>query len=71
MRIQELETKKRELKNQYMSSLLSKKQTARELGGISVTTLDRMRREGLISSKKVRGSIMFRIEEVARFIIQG
>ena len=66
----DLEVKKKELKNQYMSSLLTKKQTAEELGGISVTTLDRMRKEGLIASRKVRGSVRFSIEEVARYLVQ-
>jgi len=71
MRIQELETKKRELKNQYMSSLLTKKEVAKELGGVSTSTIDRMRQEGLLQSKSVRGSIMFTVEEVARFLVEG
>ena len=70
MIIKEIEEKKKELKSEYMSSLLTKKQTAEELGGISVTTLDRMRKEGLIVSKKVRGSVRFSIEEVARYLVQ-
>lgn len=71
MLVKEIEAKRRELKTQYMSSFLTKKQTAKELGGISTATLDRMRKEGLISSKKVRGSVRFNIKEVARFITQG
>ena len=71
MILKEMEEKKKELKSQYLSSLLTKKQTAKELGGISTTTLDRMRKEGLIVSKKVRGSVRFRIDEVARFLVQG
>lgn len=71
MIVKEIEEKKRELKNEYMSSLLSKKQVARELGGISTSTIDRMRKEGSLKSKSVRGSVMFQIEEIARFLVQG
>ncbi len=70
MIIKEIEEKRKELKTEYMSSLLTKKQTAKELGGISITTLDRMRKEGLIKSKLVRGSVMFSIREVASFLIE-
>ena len=52
--LQELEAKKKVMRAEYMRSLLNKKETALELGGISVSTLDRMRQDGLIVSRKVR-----------------
>ncbi len=69
--VKEVEAKKKELKEDYMSSLLTKKQTARELGGISTQKLDRMRKNGLIESKRVGGTVMFKIEEIARYLVQG
>lgn len=68
--LQELEAKKKVMRAEYMRSLLNKKETARELGEISIATLDRMRREGLITSKKVRGQIMFSLDEIARFLVE-
>jgi len=48
--------------------LLSKEQTAQEIGAISQTSLDRLRQLGLIKSRKVLGQIRFSVNEVARFI---
>ena len=55
------------LYKKYKKSLLSKKEAAEELS-ISITTLDRLRKQGLIRSKKVGGSILFTITEIATFI---
>jgi len=52
----------------YDTSFLDKKQTAKELGGISLTSLDRMRQVGSISSRKILGQIRFSVTEVARYI---
>ena len=71
MIVKKIEEKRKELKIEYMSSLLSKKQVAKELGGVSTSTIDRMRQEGLLRSKSVRGSIMFTVEEIARFLVEG
>jgi len=55
------------LYKKYKKSLLSKKEAAEELS-ISITTLDRLRKQGLIRSKKIGGSILFTITEIATFI---
>ena len=51
----------------YKKSLLSKKEAAEELN-ISIATLDRLRKQGLIRSKKVGGGIYFTLNELATFI---
>ena len=55
------------LKQKYKKSLLSKKEAADELS-ISTATLDRLRKQGLIRSKKVGGGIYFTLNELATFI---
>ena len=55
------------LRENYNKMLLSKKQTANELS-VSEGTLDRLRQNGEITSKKVLGQIFFSIDEVARFL---
>jgi len=55
------------LRENYKKMLLTKKETALELG-ISEATIDRLRNNGLIKSKKVLGQIMFSIDEIARFV---
>jgi len=55
------------LRENYKKMLLSKKETALELG-TSEATIDRLRKNGLITSKKVLGQIMFSIDEIARFL---
>jgi len=52
----------------YDTSFLDKIQTAKELGRISSTSLDRLRQTGVISSRKILGQIRFSVNEVARFI---
>jgi DNA-binding Xre family transcriptional regulator len=54
------------LRNNYKRMLLTKKETAQELN-ISIQTLDRMRKNGELKSTKVLGSIMFSLNEIARF----
>ncbi len=65
-----IEEKKKELRDVYMSSLLNKRQVARELGGISTETLDRMRKDNSIQGCKHRGQIMFKLEEVSRYLVE-
>lgn len=55
------------LRENHKKMLLTKKETAQELS-ISEATLDRIRSNGDIDSKKVLGQIMFSIDEVARFL---
>ncbi len=55
------------LRNNYKKMLLTKKETAKELG-ISEATIDRLRKNGQITSKKILGQIMFTIDEIARFL---
>ncbi len=55
------------LQQRYKKSLLSKKEAAEELS-ISTATLDRLRKQGLIMSKKVGGGIYFTLKEIAIFI---
>lgn len=55
------------LRENYKKMLLTKKVTANELS-VSEATLDRLRKNGDIESKKVLGQIMFSIDEVARFL---
>jgi len=56
------------LRENYKKMLLTKKQTANEIG-VSEATIDRLRQIGQIKSRKVLGQIMFPIDEVARFIV--
>ena len=55
------------LQQRYKKSLLSKKEAAEELN-IPTATLDRLRKQGLIMSKKVGGGIYFTLKEIAIFI---
>lgn len=58
------------LRDNHKKMLLTKKETARELG-TSEATIDRLRKNGLLTSKKVLGQIMFDIGEIARFLSEG
>jgi len=55
------------LRENYNKMLLTKKETAKEVG-VSEATIDRLRKDGLITSKKVMGQIFFDIGEIARFL---
>ena len=55
------------LQQKYQKLLLSKKETASELN-ISQATLDRLRKNGEIQSKKVGGGIFFTLNEIALFL---
>lgn len=55
------------LQQRYKKSLLSKKEAAEELS-ISTATLDRLRKKGLIRSKRVGGGIYFTLNEIALFL---
>jgi hypothetical protein len=55
------------LQQKYGKSLLKKKETAEELN-ISQATLDRLRKNGDIRSKRILGGIFFSLTEIASFL---
>lgn len=55
------------LRKNYNRVLLTKKETAHELN-ISSATVDRLRKNGELNSRKIGGGIYFTLEEIARFI---
>lgn len=55
------------LRTNYKRSLLSKKETANELN-ISQSTVDRLRKSGAISSRKVGAGVYFTLDEIASFV---
>lgn len=56
-----------QLQQRHKKTLLSKKETAKELN-ISEATLDRIRKSGNIRAKKVGGGIFFTINEISLFV---
>ena len=58
------------LRDNYNKMLLTKKEIASELN-VSEATIDRLRQQGQLSSKKVLGQIMFSLDEVARFLYEA
>ena len=58
------------LRENYKKMLLTKKEISNELN-VSEATIDRLRQNGQISSKKVLGQIMFSIDEIARFLYEA
>jgi len=58
------------LRENYNKMLLTKKETAHELS-VSEATLDRLRKNGEIDSKKILGQVMFSIDEIARFLYEA
>lgn len=67
----ELEAKIKMIRAESGKSLFTKRETAHELGGISISSLDRIRKAGSIKSRRVGGKIMFSIEEISRFLVEG
>ncbi len=55
------------LQRKYKKSLLKKKEVAEELN-ISQATLDRLRKNGDIKSKRVGGGIFFTLSELSLFL---
>ncbi|MDN5053953.1 hypothetical protein [Aliarcobacter butzleri] len=62
-----MEQLKIEIKQRYKKLLLNKKETSKELG-ISISTLDRLRRTGYLKEKRIGGGIFFTIDEIVNFI---
>jgi len=55
-------------KEKYNRCILNKEETAFELGGISESTIDRLRKTGELKSKKIGGQVFFDIEQVAKYV---
>ena len=55
------------LREYYKRMLLSKAETANELN-VSEATIDRLRKNGELNSKKVLGQVMFSIDEIALYL---
>ena len=58
------------LQDSYKKMLLTKKEAATELN-VSEATIDRLRQNGQLNSKKVLGQVMFSLDEVARFLYEA
>lgn len=62
-----MEQLKTEIKNRHKKLLLNKKEASQELG-ISISTLDRLRKSGYLREKKIGGGIFFTLDEIVNFI---
>lgn len=62
-----MEQLKIEIQNRYKKLLLNKKEASQELG-ISISTLDRLRKSGYLREKRVGGGIFFTLDEIVNFI---
>ncbi|WP_419677729.1 helix-turn-helix domain-containing protein [Aliarcobacter lanthieri] len=62
-----VEQLKIEIQQRYKKLLLNKKEASNELG-ISISTLDRLRRTGYLKEKRVGGQIFFTLDEIVNFI---
>lgn len=62
-----MEQLKTEIKNRHKKLLLNKKEASKELG-ISISTLDRLRKSGYLREKRVGGGIFFTLDEIVNFI---
>jgi len=58
------------LRDNYNKMLLTKKEIASEIN-VSEATIDRLRQQGQLNSKKILGQIMFSLDEVARFLYEA
>ena len=58
------------LRDNYSKMLLTKKEIANELN-VSEATIDRLRHNGQLNSKKVLGQVMFSLDEIARFLYES
>ena len=62
-----IEQLKIEIQQRYKKLLLNKKEASKELG-ISISTLDRLRKSGYLREKRVGGGIFFTLDEIVNFI---
>lgn len=56
-----------QLQERHQKSILSKKETAKELG-VSEATVDRLRKTGELKAKKIGGGVFFTINEIASYL---
>ena len=62
-----VEQLKIEIQNRYKKLLLNKKEASQELG-ISISTLDRLRKSGYLREKRIGGGVFFTLDEIVDFI---
>ena len=62
-----MEQLKTEIKNRHKKLLLNKKEASKELG-ISISTLDRLRKSGYLREKRIGGGVFFTLDEIVDFI---
>ncbi|MCT7471012.1 helix-turn-helix domain-containing protein [Aliarcobacter cryaerophilus] len=62
-----MEQLKIEIQQRHKKLLLNKKETSQELG-ISISTLDRLRKSGYLREKRIGGGIFFTLDEIVNFI---
>lgn len=60
---------RKEMRDKYQANLLTKQEVAMELR-TSCSSIDRMRKAGLIKTKKIGGKVMVSVDEIVR-IIEG
>ena len=62
-----VEQLKIEIQQRYKKLLLNKKEASKELG-ISISTLDRLRKSGYLREKRIDGGVFFTLDEIVDFI---
>ncbi|MCT7602424.1 helix-turn-helix domain-containing protein [Aliarcobacter butzleri] len=62
-----MEQLKIEIQQRHKKLLLNKKEASQELG-ISISTLDRLRKSGYLREKRIGGGIFFTLDEIVNFI---
>ena len=62
-----IEQLKIEIQQRYKKLLLNKKEASKELG-ISISTLDRLRKSGYLREKRIGGGVFFTLDEIVNFI---
>ncbi len=62
-----VEQLKIEIQQRYKKLLLNKKEASQELG-ISISTLDRLRKSGYLREKRIGGGVFFTLDEIVDFI---
>ena len=62
-----VEQLKIEIQQRYKRLLLNKKEASKELG-ISISTLDRLRKSGYLREKRIGGGVFFTLDEIVDFI---
>ncbi|MBP9597144.1 MAG: helix-turn-helix domain-containing protein [Fusobacteriaceae bacterium] len=62
-----MEQLKIEIQQRYKKLLLNKKEASKELG-ISISTLDRLRKSGYLREKRIGGGVFFTLDEIVDFI---